>query len=281
MSPEDVSYVTALVKASGTSFYHGMKILPAARRDAMYAIYAFCRVVDDIADEEGRDFTTKQAELEAWRQRIAALYDTATAEGPIPRALLSVIRDYHVRQEDFIAVIDGMEMDAGVPIIAPTLAELDLYCDRVASAVGRLSVRVFGESSTHADDVAYALGRGLQLTNILRDVPEDAARGRIYLPAEFLHEAGVTTDPAQILNDPNLPHACEKVAAMAEDNFNRANAAMDQCAASAVRPARMMEESYRPMLDILKARRFDYRQGRVSLPKWRKLMLAARLLVGA
>lgn len=281
MSPEDASYVTALVKASGTSFYHGMKILPAARRDAMYAIYAFCRVVDDIADEEGRNFATKQAELEAWRQRIAALYERGAAEGPIPRALLSVVHDYHVRQEDFIAVIDGMEMDAGVPIIAPTLPELDLYCDRVASAVGRLSVRVFGDSSAPADDVAHALGRGLQLTNILRDVPEDAARGRIYLPAEFLHEAGVTTDPAQILNDPNLPQVCEKVAKMAEDNFNRANAAMDRCNVSAMRPARMMEASYRPMLDILKSRRFDYHQGRVSLPKWRKLMLAARLLVGA
>lgn len=278
MNPEDIDYVTALVKASGTSFYHGMKILPAARRDAMYAIYAFCRVVDDIADEDANDFTHKQAELEAWRQRIAALYTTGQTDGPITRALSIIIRDYNLRQDDFIALIDGMEMDAGVPIIAPSLPELDLYCDRVASAVGRLSVRVFGDSSPMADEVAHALGRGLQLTNILRDVPEDAARGRIYLPAELLDKANVTRDPAKILQDPKLPEVCRGVAAMAEDNFDRANAAMDKCDRVAMRPARMMEESYRPLLTILRARDFNYSLGRVSLPKWRKLLLALRLL---
>ena len=280
IAPEDTAYVTALVKASGTSFYHGMKILPPERRDAMYAIYAFCRVVDDIADEEGLNFAAKQAELEAWRQRIAGLYERGEAECPITRALLIVIRDYHLRRDDFIAIIDGMEMDAGAPIIAPPLAELDLYCDRVASAVGRLSVRVFGDSSPAADEVAHALGRGLQLTNILRDVAEDAERGRIYLPAEFLVEAGVTTDPASLLTAPALPQICARVAEIAEQNFARAHEAMARCDAKAMRPAQMMEASYRPLLDILRRRNFDYAQGRVSLPKWKKLMLAARLLAG-
>ena len=280
ISPEDTAYVTALVKASGTSFYHGMKILPPERRDAMYAIYAFCRVVDDIADEEGRDFTAKQQELEAWRQRVAAMYERSEAEDAITRALLVVIQGYHVRREDFIAIIDGMEMDAGEPIIAPPLAELDLYCDRVASAVGRLSVRVFGDASPAADEVAHALGRGLQLTNILRDVAEDAERGRIYLPAEFLAETGVAADPAFILRAPALPQICARVAEMAEQNFARAHAAMARCNARAMRPARLMEASYRPLLKILRRRNFDYTRKRVTLPKWKKLMLAARLLAG-
>lgn len=280
MNPEDISYVTTLVKASGTSFYHGMKMLPAARRDAMYAVYAFCRVVDDIADEDSVEFTKKQTELDAWRQRINALYTTRQADDPVSRTLLCVIQDYNARQEDFIALIDGMEMDAGIPIIAPTLAELDLYCDRVASAVGRISVRVFGDSSPMADEVAYSLGRGLQLTNILRDVAEDAERGRIYLPSEFLSESGISHDPSMILSNSELPIVCSKVAEMADDYFNAANAAMAKCNATAMRPARMMEESYRPLLEILRDRRFDYSQGRVSLPKWRKMMLAARLLIG-
>ncbi|HTQ72378.1 MAG TPA: presqualene diphosphate synthase HpnD [Acidocella sp.] len=280
MTPADTAHVTELVKRSGTSFYHGMKILPPARRDAMYAIYAFCRVVDDIADEEGRDFAAKQAELEGWRQRIAALYEQGEAQDAITRALLVVIRDYHLRREDFIAIIDGMEMDAGEPIIAPSLAELDLYCDRVASAVGRLSVRVFGDSSPAADEVAYALGRGLQLTNILRDVGEDAERGRIYLPAEFLAEAGLAPDPGTILSQPNLPAVCGKLAAMAQAAFGRAEEAMTRCDARAMRPARLMEASYRPLLAILRRRNFDYAQGRITLPKWRKLLLAARLLAG-
>ena len=278
MTPEDIAYVTALVKQSGTSFYHGMKILPAARRDAMYAIYAFCRVVDDIADEEDRDFTAKQAALNAWRARIAALYQGA-ADDPITRALRAVIRDYGVRQADFLAVIDGMEMDAGAPVIAPSLAELDLYCDRVASAVGRLSVRVFGDSSANADDVAYALGRGLQLTNILRDVPEDAARGRLYLPREILEAHGVPLTPPAALVSSALPLACRQIADMAEDYFTRANDAMLRCDAQAMRPAKLMEASYRPLLAILRKRAFNYGLERVTLPKWRKLLLAARLLV--
>jgi phytoene synthase len=278
MTPEDTAYVTALVKQSGTSFYHGMKILPPERRDAMYAIYAFCRVVDDIADEEGRDFATKRAELNAWRDRVAALYE-GQANDPITRALLTVIADYSVRREDFLAIIDGMEMDAGDPIIAPSLAELDLYCDRVASAVGRLSVRVFGDSSENADEVAHALGRALQLTNILRDVAEDAGNGRLYLPRELLEDQNVPTTPAGALASAHLPQVCAKIAAMADANFARAHAAMDLCKPAAMRPARLMEASYRPLLSILRKRDFNYAQGRISLPKWRKLMLAARLLL--
>ncbi len=278
MTPEDTAYVTGLVKQSGTSFYHGMKILPAPRRDAMYAIYAFCRVVDDIADEEGRDFTTKQAELNEWRARIAALYQ-GKADGPIARALVSVIANYGVRQEDFLAIIDGMEMDAGDPIIAPSLAELDLYCDRVASAVGRLSVRVFGDASDNAQDVAYALGRGLQFTNILRDVAEDAANGRLYMPRELLDQHNVPATPAAALASPNLPGLCRQMADMADQYFARANAAMDRCNQTAMRPARLMEASYRPLLELLRKRDFNYSGTRVKLPKWRKLLLAARLLV--
>jgi phytoene synthase len=278
MTPEDTAYVTKLVKKSGTSFYHGMKILPAPRRDAMYAIYAFCRVVDDIADEEGRDFATKQAELNAWRARIAALYE-GQANDPITRALRTVIADYGVQQEDFLAIIDGMEMDAGEPIVAPSLADLDLYCDRVASAVGRLSVRVFGDSSENAEDVAHALGRGLQLTNILRDVGEDAANGRLYLPRELLQAHGVPLTPSAALASPHLPRACQQLSEMAEENFDRANAAMARCNARAMRPARLMEASYRPLLAILRKRDFNYTRGRITLPKWRKLMLAARLFI--
>ena len=278
MSPADTAYVTDLVKRSGTSFYHGMKILQPERRDAMYAIYAFCRVVDDIADEESRDFPTKQRELNEWREQIAGLY-RGEADDPITRALLEAVREYHLRAEDFIAIIDGMEMDAGEPVIAPSLAELDLYCDRVASAVGRLSVRVFGDASADADEVAHALGRGLQLTNILRDVPEDAERGRLYLPRELLSGAGVPLVPRAALESSALPQACAKLADMAERYFAAADAAMARCDARAMRPARLMQESYRPLLAILRRRGFQYDEKRITLPKWRKLVMAIRLLL--
>jgi phytoene synthase len=276
MTPADTAEITELVKRSGTSFYYGMKILPAARRDAMYAVYAFCRLVDDIADDDAVPMTAKSAALADWRARIAAVF-AGKGDDAVTRALVLAVPTYRLRQDDFIAIIDGMEMD-GEAIVAPTLATLDLYCDRVAAAVGRLSVRIFGDGSNQAQDVAYALGRALQLTNILRDVPEDAARGRLYLPFEYLSEAGVPTALPAALAHPALPKVCARLAALAERNFREADSAMAMCDARAMRPARLMAASYRPLLRILRNRGFNYARPRVSLPKWRKLALAGRLL---
>ncbi|OYV30892.1 MAG: squalene synthase HpnD [Acidocella sp. 20-61-6] len=277
----DIAAVTALVKSAGTSFYYGMKILPAPRRDAMYSVYAFCRVVDDIADEPG-SFAEKHAALDEWRARLAALFRGEASEA-IGRTLLGPIREYGLREADFRAVIDGMEMDAGAPIIAPPMAELDLYCDRVAAAVGRLSIRIFGEPSSTGQALAHALGRALQLTNILRDVGEDAARGRIYLPREYLDEAGIPPDPATLLGQPGLPAVCARLADLAETYFAQAHAAMAACAragnARAMRPARLMAASYRPLLKQLRQQHFDYTGRPARLPKWRKLALTARLLL--
>ncbi len=277
MTEADIAQVTAMVRQAGTSFYYGMKILPAPRRDAMYGVYAFCRVVDDIADEAG-EFEAKRAALDAWRHRIGAVFLGQTFDA-ITRTLQRAIRTYDLRAADFLAIIDGMEMDAGAPIVAPSLAVLDLYCDRVAAAVGRLSVRIFGDPGAAAQDVAHALGRALQLTNILRDVGVDAAQGRLYLPAEYLAEAGVPADPQAALASPSLPAVCARVAAMAEQQFLAAEAAMALCDPRAMRPARLMAESYRPLLKLLRERKYDYTQPPVKLPKWRKLALAGRLLI--
>jgi phytoene synthase len=271
----DVAAVTAIVRASATSFYHGMKILAPDRRAAMYGIYAFCRVVDDIADEEAPLEDKRQA-LQGWRNKIAGIF-AGDAGDEITRVLRGAVQKYDLREADFIAIIDGMEMDAGAPIVAPPLPVLDLYCDRVAAAVGRLSVRVFGDGSAQAQDVAYALGRALQLTNILRDVGEDAARGRLYLPHEFLEAEAVPLDAKGALESADLPKVCAKVEVLAQKYFYEAESAMKLCDAHAMRPARLMAASYKPLLKILREKKFDYAGGRVSLPKWRKLALAARL----
>jgi phytoene synthase len=272
---EDIADVTAIVRDSATSFYHGMKILAADRRAGMYGIYAFCRVVDDIADDE-KPLKEKRAALEDWRKKIAGIYAGAAGDS-ISRVLRGAVAAYGLREADFIAIIDGMEMDAGDPIVAPPLPVLDLYCDRVAAAVGRLSVRVFGDGSAQAQDVAYALGRALQLTNILRDVGEDAARGRLYLPHEFLAAEDVPFAAQAALQSPHLPKVCAQLERLARKYFYEAETAMALCDPHAMRPARLMAASYKPLLKILRQRNFDYANGRVSLPKWRKLALAARL----
>src|SRR6266436_4279774 len=224
------------VEAAGTSFYWAMRLLPHHRRNGMYAVYAFCREVDDIADGE-RPARHKLAALTAWREEIDGLY-AGHPRHLITRALSEPVLRYRLRRRDFLAVIDGMEMDARQAICVPALATLDLYCARVASAVGHLSVHVFGDESYAAHAVAESLGRALQLTNILRDLDEDARRGRLYLPREILDRHGIpSTDPVAILRHPALPAVCRDVAAIAEGHFSEGARGMAQCSRRAMRPA--------------------------------------------
>lgn len=272
----DLAAVETIVKRAGTSFYRGMKVLPRDRRAAMYAIYAFCRIVDDVADEPA-PVPQKLAGLQAWRTRIAAVYAGAP-DDPVTRVLQRAVQAYALRQEDFIAVIDGMEMDTVQAIVAPDLATLDLYCDRVAAAVGRLSVRAFGDGSAAADEVAWHLGRALQLTNILRDVAEDAGRGRLYLPREWLDEAGVPPDPAEALRHKALPALCARMAAAAHRHFGQAAAAMLRCDPRAMKPARLMGATYAALLERLQQRGWSQPDQPVRLSRWQKLWIALRHL---
>ncbi|MGC9269626.1 presqualene diphosphate synthase HpnD [Acidiphilium sp.] len=278
LATQDAAAVTAATRAAGTSFYRGMAVLSARRRVAMYGIYAFCRAIDDIADEDA-PLPVKQAALDAWRARIIALQ--YGGDDPVTRVLRDASLRYALRRDDFLAIIDGMAMDAGAPIIAPDAAFLDLYCDRVASAVGRLAIRVFGEISPAGDRVAHHLGRALQLTNILRDVGEDAARGRLYLPRETLRAADVPPDPATLLQARGLSRAMAALATQADDHFAAAEQAMRECDRRAVRPARMMAAAYRPLLTRMRAEGFAHPERRPRLSPWRKLALAAQLLIFA
>jgi squalene synthase HpnD len=274
VSRADLDEVEVLVRKAGTSFYRGMRVLPPDRRHAMYAIYAFCRIVDDIADEEGT-LPDKLVRLAAWRSHVAGLY-RGESDGPVTRVLVAAVERFRLREEDFAAVIDGMRMDAETVIVAPDIATLDVYCDRVAAAVGRLSVRAFGDASDEADKVAHSLGRALQLTNILRDIKEDADRGRLYLPAEYLDQAGVPRDPVAALASPALPSVCARLASDARAHFRDARAHMANCDPVAMKPARLMGETYAAILTYLERSGWRDPATRVSLPLWRKLWLLAR-----
>jgi phytoene synthase len=255
-------------RAAGSSFYFAMRILPRPRRDGMFEIYSFCRRVDDIADSTAPR-RERLARLARWRAEIDALY--AGDVRPEHRPLARAIAEFGLRKEDFIAVIEGMEMDAAEDIRAPDLARLDLYCDRVASAVGRLSVRIFGVGETDGQHLAHHLGRALQLTNILRDLDEDAAIGRLYLPRELLREAGVADDdPQAVVSHPALGTVCAGLVQRARDHFAQADAIMDRCPRPTVRAPRIMGKVYHAILDQLIARgwtapRSPVRIGRLHL----------------
>jgi presqualene diphosphate synthase len=253
----------------GSSFYLAMRILPQRQRDAMYSVYGFCRAVDDIADEGGPP-ARRLVELERWRTGIAMLFAGHPPEKL--RGLAEAVRRYGLKQADFDAVIDGMVMDAAGDIRAPDWATLDLYCDRVASAVGRLSVRIFGLGVGAGEALAHHLGRALQLTNILRDIDEDAAIGRLYLPREALAAAAIATDkPLVAAADPRLAGACAEVVAQARIHFDQAQLVMAAEPRRAVRAPRLMAAAYRSILDNMVARGFAPPRQRVRTSRLRVL----------
>jgi squalene synthase HpnD len=234
-------------KVSGSSFYAGMRVLPKAERAAMFAIYGFCRAVDDIVDEPVGTLAERTAELDVWRRDVESLYAGA-ALGRMA-FMAEDIRRFGLAKADFQAVIDGMQMDLDQDIRAPDIATLDLYCDRVASAVGRLSVKVFGMPDGPGVELAHELGRALQLTNILRDLDEDAGIGRLYLPRELLDAAGVTgSDPAAVIADARVDQVCRAVAWLAHNHYRKADAVLARRPAGRLAAPRLMSAVYGAIL---------------------------------
>ena len=261
-------------RAHGSSFYAAMRIMPPGQREAMFEIYSFCRAVDDIADDQGLA-EVRLEKLELWRHDIDAIY---RGEAPASlQGLAIAVRDFDLQREDFRAVIDGMEMDVRQNLQAPEFVDLDLYCDRVASAVGRLSSRVFGLPMEDGKNLAEHLGRALQLTNILRDLDEDATLNRLYLPREFLNEVSLTaTDPATVLGHSALPEVCGRLVALARWRFAEADKIMNAHPRRMVRTPRVMAEAYKGILNALVSRGWTPPRAPVRLSKPRLALILLR-----
>ena len=263
--------------ASGSSFYAAMRILPRKQREAMFQIYSFCRQVDDIADSDGPR-PERLAALQQWRDDIDALY-----QGRPPARLADYaasVRIFGLKREDFLAIVDGMEMDVPQDIRAPDLATLDLYCDRVASAVGRLSVRVFGLPENDGILLAHHLGRALQLTNILRDIDEDAGLGRLYLPREGLLHAGITgDDPIKVTADRALPKVCVSLVERAKMHFEKSDEIMKRNSRRVVRAPRIMSKYYHAVLELLVIRGFAAPRDPVRVNKMAKIAILLRYAI--
>jgi phytoene synthase len=272
LAPVDLEALWAKVRKS--SFYAAMKSMPPAEREAMFAIYAFCRAVDDIADDQQGERAERTAALNAWRTDLERLY--AGGEPGQAAFLAQPVRAFSLEQADFVAVIDGMQMDVDADIVAPDHATLDLYCDRVASAVGRLSVKVFGMEPQPGIDLAYHLGRALQLTNILRDVDEDASIGRLYISSEALAIAGVTpSDPATVIADPRVDIACRQIATEARQHYEAADRVM-RTAKGRLKAPRLMRAGYGKILQHMQAEGWKPPRRRVGLTRREKLWVLVR-----
>lgn len=272
MSPQE--YCQSKAAASGSSFYYSFMFLPTLKREAITALYAFCREVDDIADE-CHDVNIARTKLAWWRAEIANLYQ-GKPQHPVSKALAPAIGRYNLSEEHFQEIIDGMEMDLAQTRYADFKA-LHLYCYRVASVVGLLAAEIFGYQDRHTLKYAHDLGLAFQLTNIIRDVGEDARRGRIYLPADEKAQFGVS--------DEDILHArtTDAFRRLMEFQIDRAERYYEQAFAQlpprdrrAQRPGLVMAAIYRTLLREIRRDGCRVLDRRIALTPMRKLWIAWR-----
>jgi 15-cis-phytoene synthase len=264
--------------ASGSSFYYSFLFLPKPRREAITALYAFCREVDDVADECS-DPDIARTKLAWWRAEIANLF-AGKPQHPVTQALAPAVRDYGLNEEHFQEIIEGMEMDLDQNRYAD-FKQLQLYCYRVASVVGLLSASIFGYTDRKTLKYAHDLGMAFQLTNIVRDVGEDARRDRIYLPLDELAQFGVSEiDIIHGHENDNVRRLLEFQVERAQQFYKRAFDELPSADRRAQRPGLMMAAIYRTLLDEIRAGGCEkVLNHRISLTPLRKLWLAWRTWV--
>jgi len=261
-----------LARSTGSNFYYAFLLLPRPKREAIKNVYGFCRIIDDIVDEspEGRD---PAAELDRWREEIHACFQ-GWPSTPFGERLMNSIEEFGLPKEPFLDLIDGMEMDLHYGKYE-TFADLREYCYRVASAVGLICIEIFGYQSLRTREYAVNLGLALQLTNILRDLKEDVARGRIYIPMEDVErfaysEAGFRSNlfNAPFMNMMKFEHD------RAVSYFERAAASLSGEDRPSMYAAETMAAIYRELLRHIQAASFDVYRNRISVPKKRRLQIA-------
>ena len=270
MSPQD--YVQQKAAASGSSFYYAFLFLPPPKRAAITAFYAFCREVDDVVDEMV-DPGVAATKLQWWRTQVAQAF-AGNPSHPVMQALMPLAASFQIEERHLQAVIEGCQMDLTQSRYLD-YPNLQRYCHLVAGEVGEVAARIFGQTQPQTTTYAHTLGQALQLTNIIRDVGEDARRGRIYLPMSDLKQFGV---PAQeILNG----SYSERFTALMQFQAQRAHGLYDQALAllpaadlRAQKPGLMMASIYRALLREIEADNFAVLHQRISLPPLRKLWLA-------
>lgn len=275
------SLSASLTRKSRSNFYFAFLALPRERREALYAVYAFCRTVDDVADLGG-DPAAQRAGLARWREDVARCFTpAATPTHPIARQLQAAVRAFPIPRAALEAIIDGCEMDLA-RVRYETFEELEPYCYRVASAVGLCCIEIFGYTEPTARQYAVDLGKALQLTNIMRDVGADARVGRVYLPQRELKDFGVTEeDLVRGRHGHAFVRLMQHQAARARRFYAAAAAAYPEVDARSLVPAEIMGRIYHALLEEIEARRFAVFDERVTVPARRKVAIALRCWASA
>lgn len=272
--------IKKIVKKSGTSFFWSMRLLPKAKREAMYTLYAFCRHIDDIVDGDA-DIAEKQELIQAWREELDNIYDKKTPATEIGRRIYKNCMRFKLPKEEFIRLIDSISMDVPNPVQAPLLKEFFSYCRGVAGVPGSLSLRIFGcRDEKVIEELATSLGTALQITNVLRDVKDDAMSDRLYIPKEFLQKAEISaTDPRLVVTDKNLAIAREELAKIALNDFKKSYELIKLLDKKTARPVKIIANIYKRYFDIMQARGWEVISPKPSISKIGKLALAVKSLL--
>ena len=273
--------IKQIVKKSGTSFFWSMRMLPKAKREAMYTIYAFCRHIDDIVDGDD-DVAEKQELLNAWREEMNNIYDKKVPATEIGRRIYKNCMRFKLPKEEFLRLINSISMDVPDPVQAPSLDKFLEYCRGVAGVPGNLSLRIFGcKDEEIINELATNLGNALQITNILRDVKEDAMSNRLYIPKEFLLKADISSnDPKTVVVDKNLAKAREELAQLADEYFKKSEFLIQKLDKQTARPVKMIAAIYRKYFKIMKNRGWEIISPKPQISKMKKLTLALRAYFG-
>jgi len=270
MTPEQ--YCQQKAAQSGSSFYYSFRFLPEDRRLAIIALYAFCREVDDVVDEI-KDHDIAQKKLIWWRQEVENIF-AGKANHPVGKALQPWLETFNLQKEYFLEIIDGMQMDLEYDVY-PSFKELSLYCYRVASAVGLLTIEIFGYEDRATVKYAHDLGMAFQLTNILRDVHEDAARGRIYLPQDEISRFGVNNDDLlKNKTTDNIKALFKFQAERAREYYQKAFAHLPDSDRYPQKSGIIMAEIYLQTLQEIERDGYRVLEHRIKLTPLRKLMIA-------
>ena len=273
--------IKKMVKKSGTSFFWSMSLLPRAKRNAMYTIYAFFRHIDDIVDGDAPQ-EEKMELLEAWRQELDNIYDKKVPTTEIGRKIYKNCMRFKLPKEEFIKMIDSISMDLPNPVQAPTMDKFIKYCRGVAGVPGSLSLRIFGCSDEKLiEELAVSLGNALQITNILRDVKEDAMAQRLYIPEEILKHAGIKSkDPLSVVVDKNLAIAREELAKVADKDYKKAFELIKNLDRSTAKPVKAIAYIYRQYFDIMNNRGWEIISPKPHIGKFKKFCLALKAFMG-
>lgn len=270
-----------IVKKSGTSFFLGMSVLPSKERRAIYTLYAFCRHIDDIVD--GNDSLSHKIELiEAWRKEIDNIYDKKVPASCIGRSIYKNCMRFNIPKTDLTSLVSSISMDLPKPIQAPDLNEFYRYCQGVACAPGSMSLRILGcKDETLIKDLSTSLGVAMQVTNVLRDVREDALSDRLYIPKEFLQKAGIeTSDPKEVIVNKNLSVAREELAKIAVKSYEKAFELIGKLDKKMSRSIKALAYVYKRYFDIMQNRGWEVISPKPSLSCFIKMYLVFKAYTG-